>query len=101
MSAYTTKTASLRATLLDTRSINAKKINAEHIYLDGVSIKDVNKPINNAIKLTTNIGSIYARSIEDEGYTISIRTDEKYISYLQITSSTQKSITPILTTLDG
>lgn len=58
MSNYTTKTAALKATTIDTRLLDAKilKINGES--LKDVILQTAPKGINNAVKISTTFGSI-------------------------------------------
>ena len=58
MSYYTTKTASLRATAIDTRKINTKKLVINGELLEDVILQTSPKGINTAVKISTTFGSI-------------------------------------------
>ena len=79
MSYYTTKTASLRATAIDTRKIDAKQIDTEKIYINGElfdpsdkQIKFVQstigqaKTVNGIIDVPTESDIITQTSVEGE-----------------------------------
>ena len=63
MKNYTTQTASLKATTIDTRALNAKRIDTKKLFIEGSTLEEVilqtsPKSINNAVKISTTIGSI-------------------------------------------
>jgi hypothetical protein len=67
MKNYTTRTAALKATTIDTRILDTKilKINGES--LEDVILQTVPKGINNAVRISTTIGSIKNDSIVTSG----------------------------------
>lgn len=75
MKNYTTQTAAYKATTIDTRLLDAYKINTEKLFVKGTSIADVienssNKGINNAVRISTTIGSIKNNStVSSDNYT--------------------------------
>lgn len=75
MSNYTTKTAALKSTTIDTHLLDAKHITTKKILINGTSVEELiaaNKGINNASKISTNIGSVLGTTVTDGLYNISI-----------------------------
>lgn len=75
MSNYTTKTAALKATTIDAHLLDAKHITTKKILINGTSVEELiaaNKGINNASKVSTNIGSVLGTTVTDGLYNISI-----------------------------
>ena len=75
MSNYTTKTAALKATTIDTHLLDAKHVVAKKVLINGTSVEELiaaNKGINNASKVSTNIGSVLGTTVTDGLYNISI-----------------------------
>lgn len=75
MSNYTTKTAALKATTIDTHLLDAKHITTKKILINGTSVEELiaaNKGISNASKISTNIGSVLGTTVADGLYNISI-----------------------------
>lgn len=58
MKNYTTRTASLKAITIDTRLLNTEKLNINGETLEDVILRTSPKGINNAVKISTTIGSI-------------------------------------------
>jgi hypothetical protein len=58
MKNYTTQTASLKATTIDTRILDTKFLNVNGESLEDVILQTAPKGINNAVKISTTIGSI-------------------------------------------
>ena len=97
---YTTKTAALKATTVDTRLLNAKRIDTEKLFVNGVSIDELGggeKGINNAVKISTTLGSILGSSITDGYYEIGCHND----GYLYIeVYEYSPNFTPVAVTLN-
>lgn len=86
MKNYTTQTASLKATTIDTRALNAKQIDTQKLFVGGSTLEEVilqtsPKGINNAVKISTTIGSIKNSSTVISGdYKIGLNGGILYIS---------------------
>lgn len=77
MSNYTSKTAALKATTIDTHLLDAKHITTKKILINGSSLEDVilatsPKGINNAVKISTTIGNIHNTTITNGTYNVSL-----------------------------
>ena len=97
---YTTKTAALKATIIDTRLLDAKQIDTEKLFVNGVSIDELQGKgggINNAVKISTTVGSILDNEITTDGYTVRIIRGD-YGAILQIEDGFGGySMTPVAT----
>ena len=77
MSNYTSKTAALKATTIDTRLLDANHITTNKLFVNGSSLEDVilatsPKGINNAVQLSTTIESINDTSSSIGTYNVSL-----------------------------
>ena len=75
MKNYTTQTAALKATTVDTRLLEAKQIDTEKLFINGESLEDVilqtaPKGINNAVKISTTLGSVLGNDVTVGEYVI-------------------------------
>ena len=97
---YTTKTVALKATTIDTRLLNAKRIDTQKLFVNGVSIDELQGKgggINNAVKISTTVGSILDNEITTGGYTVRIIRGD-YGAILQIEDGFGGySMTPVAT----
>lgn len=86
MKNYTTQTAALKATTIDTRFLDVSRVDAKKLFVNGESLEDVilqtsPKGVNNAVKISTTIGSIKNDSIVISGdYQISLSGGILWIS---------------------
>jgi len=71
MSDYTTKTASLKATIIDARKINAKQIDTEKIYINGKLIDSSTIETDVATRLAFTVSSVN-NTLSYEGYQINL-----------------------------
>ena len=72
MKNYTTQTAALKATTVDTRILDTKilKVNVES--LEDVILQTSPKGINNAVRISTTIGSILDKQISTNGINLKL-----------------------------
>lgn len=100
---YTTKTAALKATTIDTRALNAKRIDTDKIFINGESLEDVilqtsPKGINNAVKISTTLGSVLGNDVTVGEYVIGGGT----AGYLYVENyNNPKSFTPVAVILNS
>ena len=102
MSNYTTKTAALKATTIDTRLLDTKRIDTQKLFIGGSTLEEVilqtsPKGINNAVKISTTLGSILDKEITTGNYVVRI-TRGGAGAFLQIEDNNGGfSITPVST----
>ena len=77
MKNYTTQTAALKATTIDTRLLDAKRIDTQKLFVNGSTLEEVilqtsPKGINNAVRFSTTIGSIKDKVIQQDEWYISM-----------------------------
>ena len=102
MKNYTTKTAALKATTIDTRLLDAKRIDTQKLFIGGSTLEEVilqtsPKGINNAVKISTTLGSILDKEITTGNYVVRI-TRGGAGAFLQIEDNNGGfSITPVAT----
>ena len=103
MKNYTTQTAALKATTVDTRLLNAKRIDTEKMFINGESLEDVilqtsPKGINNAVKISTTLGSVLGNEVTIGEYVIGGGT----AGYLCVENhNNPKSFTPVAVILNS
>lgn len=72
MKNYTTKTAALKATTIDTRKIDAKQIATEKIYINGELFDPSTIETDVVTKLTFTVSSVNNNTLSYEGYQINL-----------------------------
>lgn len=106
MKNYTTKTAALKATTIDTRTLNAKRIDTQKLFVGGSTLEEVilqtsPKGINNAVRISTTLGSILDKEITTGNYVVRI-TRGGAGAFLQIEDNNGGfTITPVATCIHG
>ena len=63
MKNYTTQTASLKATTIDTRILDTKFLNVNGESLEDVILQTAPKGINNAVRISTTLGSVLENEV--------------------------------------
>ena len=84
MKNYTTQTAALKATTIDTRFLDVSRVDVKKLFVNGESLEDVilqtsPKGINNAVRISTTIGSINGTSLIVGDYEIGLSSGMLYI----------------------
>ena len=97
MKNYTTRTAALKATTIDTRILDTKILKVNGESLKDVILQTSPKGINNAVKISTTLGSILDKEITTGNYVVRI-TRGGAGAFLQIEDNNGGfSITPVAT----
>lgn len=98
MNNYTTRTASLKATVIDTRFLNTKILKVNGESLEDVILQTSPKGINNAVKISTTLGSVLGNDVTVGEYIIGGGTD----GYLYVENrNNPKSFTPVAVILNS
>lgn len=103
MSNYTTKTAALKAVTIDTRLLDTKRIDTQKLFVGGSTLEEVilqtsPKGINNAVKLSTTLGSVLENDVTVGEYIIGGGT----AGYLYVENrNNPKSFTPVAVMLNS
>ena len=103
MSNYTTQTAALKATTIDTHLLDANHITTNKLFVGGSSLEDVilqtsPKGINNAVKISTTIGSINGTTMTNETFSVSLTSG---VLYVQSVDSQNTSWQPTQVSMKG
>lgn len=70
MKNYTTQTAALKATTIDTRILDTKFLKVNGESLEDVILQTSPKGINNAVKISTTLGSVLGNDVTVGEYII-------------------------------
>lgn len=79
MSNYTTKTAALKATTVDTRLLDAKRIDTKSLFINNESLETViynsSRYVNNAVKISSAFSSCVNQYVSDGEYEFTLTRD--------------------------
>ncbi len=106
MNNYTTQTASLKATTVDTRLLDAKRINTQKLFIEGSTLEEVilqtsPKSINNAVKISTTIGSIMNNQVLSGELGLKIWNSSSSESYILDIYCDSTKYTPVQVMING
>ena len=87
MKNYTTKTAALKATTIDTRILDTKILKVNGESLEDVILQTSPKGINNAVRISTTIGSIKDKSVDNGLFSIRLTDGTLYLEHVDSISS--------------
>lgn len=87
MKNYTTRTAALKATTIDTRILDTKILKVNGESLEDVILQTSPKGINNAVRISTNIGSIKDKSVNNGIFSMRLTNGTLYLEHVDSISS--------------
>jgi hypothetical protein len=87
MKNYTTRTAALKATTIDTRILDTKILKVNGESLKDVILQTAPKGINNAVRISSTIGSILNKSVNNGTFNIRLTDGTLYLEHVDYISS--------------